>query len=105
MPSLRPVEEGAAIFLNRCDGFTHEARVVAREFVRPKIADERIFDLPDDPRAIVGVGEHAIHAEQGSVLTVEQGDEGVVVVGVGHRHPGAGHVSLQLVPAGEHAGS
>ena len=71
-------EELADFVLNRSNGFAHKPRIIAREFLCPKAADKRVFDLANDPLAILGVGEHAVDAKKGSVLAVEQSDEGVV---------------------------
>jgi hypothetical protein len=47
-------------------------------FVVPKFFDERVFDLANYAGAIIFVGKHPVDAEQGSVLTIEQGGYRVV---------------------------
>ena len=57
-------EKLAELVLNRCDGFTHEARIVTGVFVCPESANKRITHLPNDPFAILGIGEKPVHSEQ-----------------------------------------
>ncbi len=72
------LEQGTDFVLNRGDGFPHEAWIVGFELLLPELADEGIADLFDHPTAISRINEHPIDAEQGGVLAVEQGGDGVV---------------------------
>lgn len=71
-------EQGTDFVLNRGDGFAHKTGIVASEFLFPELADEGVSDLLDDPTTIVGINEHPVHAEQGSVLAVEQSGDTVI---------------------------
>lgn len=66
------------LVLNRNDGLAAEARFVAGILGLPKRADERVFELADNPGPIVIIGEQSVDAKQGSVCTIEQGRDGVV---------------------------
>ncbi len=71
-------QELPELVLDRRDGLPTEPVVVAAKLGGPVVADERVFHLAHHPRAVVVVGEQAIDAEQGHVLTVEKRRNGVV---------------------------
>ena len=71
-------QELAELVLDGGDGFALKAGFIAGIFILPKGADERVFDLLDDPGAIFLVGEHSIDAQEGRVLAVEKGGHGIV---------------------------
>lgn len=102
VPDRRVHQELADFVLNRCDGFADEARIVAGEFLRPEFAHERVINLAHDPRAIFRVGEHPVHPEQGSILAIEQGEEGVVE-DVFHARPP--RIAPDALEGGDDAGS
>ena len=52
--------------------------IIVPVFLRPIVADKRVFDLADHPGPIAFVGEHPVHAQQGSVLAVQQRGQRVV---------------------------
>ncbi len=79
----RRLEQGPDLILDRRDGLPHEARVVVFEFLFPELLHERVTHLPDDPAPVVGIDEHPVHSEQGSVVAVEEGCD-AVVQDIGH---------------------
>ncbi len=68
----------ADFVLDRCDGLALEAGVPAFVFVLPEVAQERIVHLLDHPAAVDGIGEQAVHAEQGGVGAMRQRGNGIV---------------------------
>ena len=71
-------QELPQLVLNWRDGLALEARFVLLVFVRPERAHERVAHFAHDAAAVIGVGEHPVHAEQGSVRTIEKRGDGVV---------------------------
>ncbi len=65
-------QELPELVLNRGDGLPLKARIIIGVLVLPKLQDERVFDLPDDPGSILFVGEQAIDSKKGSVLAIEE---------------------------------
>ena len=86
VPQDGGLEECADFVLDGSDGFAHEAGIPGLEFHFPELLDKGIADLFDDPSAVGGIDEHAVHPEEGSVLTVEQSGN-AVVQDVGHARP------------------
>ena len=74
----RALEELTELVLDGGDGLALEAGIVARVFVLPELPDERVLDLSHDPRAIAGVGQEPVHAQESGVRAVEQRGDGVV---------------------------
>jgi len=64
--------------LNRRNRLAAKSLVVTREFIFPKFLDERVSDLPDHPCPVFVVGQYPVHAQQGSILAIEQRGDGVV---------------------------
>ena len=91
----RTGQELAELVLNRGDGFSLKARVVAGVFLLPERPDERVFDLADDPGAIRVVGQQPVHAEQRRVLAIEQCGDGVIEDVFQARPPGIGPEALE----------
>ncbi len=69
----RSLEQGSDLILDRRNGLPHEARVVVLEFLLPELLHERVTHLSHDPAPVVGIDEHPVHSEQGSVVAVEEG--------------------------------
>lgn len=66
------------LVLNRRDGLAFESFIIALELVHPVVLQKRVAHLTHDPLPVGVVGEHAIHAKQGSVRAMRKRGHGVM---------------------------
>jgi len=81
-------QELTHLVLYRRDGLAFESLIIALELIDPVVLQERIAHLAHDPMPVSVIGEHAVDAEQGSVLALCERGHGVVQDELQSRPPG-----------------